>query len=364
MSRAPGGSKKTSLAGLRLVVCDNLELLDASYELGVSALMHATQQIPTRYIGLSNSLNDPADMAAWLNVDPLALHSFRPIDRDQSLSISTHGFTIPQSGALFKAMAKPAHMAIRSAPGEPAIVFVPSRGQCRAIGLDLITQAALEMETARGYLPDDVAADALEPALARLQDRSLADLLTRGIGVVHDGVARADRMLTLALFTEGVVRVLLVPHDAAWALPVRAASVVVMGTQYVHVAPGAGGEARRLRDYTLEALVRMQGRAVRHNGVGHFHLFCQAEAKDTFLRFLTDGLPLESKALEGDALRAWYHAQRAQGRIKSKQDGVDALSFTFLAHRLQTNPAFYDASPQGTKSERLSRIVDGLETSA
>ena len=117
-----------------------------------------------------------------------------------------------------------------------------------------------------------------------------------------------------------------------------------------------------MRDYSLEELVRMQGRAVRHNGAGHFHLFCQAEAKDTFLRFLTDGLPLESRLLEGDQLRSWYRQQRSLGRIQTKQDGVDALSFTFLAHRLQTNPAFYDASPHGSKSDRLSRIVDELES--
>ena len=40
----------------------------------------------------------------------------------------------------------------------------------------------------------------------------------------------------------------------------------------------------------------------------------------------------------------------------------DATVLT-VAHRLQTNPAFYDASPQGSKSDRLSRIVDGLESS-
>lgn len=359
LSKTPLDRRRNIFGLLRLVVCENIELLDSAYELAVSALLHATQQLPVRFIGISSSLNDPVDLAAWLNVDPQALHSFRPIDRDQSLTVSTHTFTIPQSAALFKAMAKPAHAAIQGAPGEPAIVFVPSRGQCRSVALDLITQCALETETTRGYLSEDISPDALEHYLARLQDRSLVDFVTRGIGFFHEGILRQDRMLILELYAEGIVRVLVVPHDSCWSLPVRAATVVVMGTQYVHVA--RDGSERQLRDYTLEELVRMQGRAVRHNGAGHFHLFCQAEAKDTIMRFLADGLPLESKLLEGDELRTWYLEERKRGAIRNKKDAVEALSFTFLSHRLQTNPVFYDAPTEGDKSYRLSRIVDDLD---
>lgn len=351
------------LQGLRLVVCENLELLQAPYELAISILLHATQQFPTRYIGFSSSLNDPSDLAAWLGVDPSALHSFTPSDRDQYLTTSTHTFTIPQSAALFKAMAKPAHTAIQSAPGEPAIVFIPSRAQCKPIALDLITQCALEMQTASGYLSDEVSSDALDVYLTRLQDRSLVDFVTRGVGFYHEGLTKQDRALLLELYAEGIVRVLIAPRDACWSLPVRAGTVVVMGTQYFHVS-GKDGEERQLRDYPLEELVRMQGRAVRHNGGGHFHLFCQSEAKDTFMRFLTEGLPLESKLLETDDLRAWYRGTRDTGGFRSRQDGADALSFTFLARRLESNPAYYDVPPELSIDERISRVVDDLETSS
>lgn len=347
-----------ALAGLRMVVCENLELLDASYELGVSMLLHATQQLPVRYVGISNSLNDPADLAGWFNVDPMALHSFRPGDRDQSLSISAQTFTIPQPTAFFKAMAKPAHTAIQGMPNQSALVFVPSRGHCHSVARDLITQCALEDVTARGYLNHNVEPDFLESQLGRIQDRSLVDVITHGIGFFHEGITKPDRTKILELYAEGIIRVLIVPHDSCWTLPVRAATVVVMGTQYLHAA--AVGEERQLRDYTLEELVRMQGRAVRHNDLGHFHLFCQAEGKDTFMRFLTDGLPLESKLLDGGELRSWYEDQRRSGSIKTKQDGADALSFTFLAQRLQSNPAYYGAASSGTRSERLSRVVDDL----
>ncbi|KAF7790916.1 hypothetical protein EIP86_001874 [Pleurotus ostreatoroseus] len=341
-----------------MVLCENLELLDSAYELAVSLLIHATQQHPTRYVGLSSSLNDPADLGAWLGVNSTSLHSFRPSDRDQALTVSTHTFTIPQSAALFKAMAKPAHAAIQGTFGESAIVFVPSRGQCHSVARDLITQCALQMESTKGYLPDDISVEVLEDYLARLQDRSLVDFISRGIGFFHPDISKQDRTFILQLYAEGIVRVLIVPHDSCWTLPVRAACVVVMGTQYLHVSPD--GQERQMRDYKLEELVRMQGRAVRHNNTGYFHLFCQTEGKDTFMRFLNDGLPLESKLLETEHARTMYQAIRSRGELRSKQDGVDMLSFTFLARRLESNPSYYDVPP-GSRSERLSRIVDDLE---
>ncbi|KAG6832920.1 hypothetical protein H0H92_004804 [Tricholoma furcatifolium] len=344
------------IVGLDLFVCENLELLDSTCELAISLLRHATQSSSTRFVGVSASLNDAFDLADWLDVDPSGLHSFRPRDRDQSLSFSTSTFTIPQSGALFKAMAKPAHTAIQGAPpGEPAIVFVPSRGQCKAIALDLLTQCALEMETERGYLPPDTLPEYVEDYLARLQDTSLIDFVSKGLGFFHEGIQRPDRNLMLEMYAEGLIRVLVVPRDSCWTLPVRATVVVVMGTQYYQV--GAEGSDRQLRDYALTELVRMQSRAVRHIGSGYFYLFCQAEAKDTISRFLNEGLPIESQLLETDDLARWFNAQKGRFEGLREQDLLDVLSFTFLARRVVSNPAFYDCTSTD-RDENLSRIVD------
>ncbi|PCH41279.1 Sec63-domain-containing protein [Wolfiporia cocos MD-104 SS10] len=346
-------------SSLRLVLCENLELLDSAYELATSLLLYATQAFPVRFVGLSNSLNDPSDLAAWLGVDPMALHSFRPRDRDQSVTLHTQTFTIHQSAALFKAMAKPAHMAIQETPSEPAIVFVPSRNMCITVARDLITQCALETGTDRGYLPDHIEAEQLEQYILQLQDRTLVDIVNRGVAIFHEGISKADSHVILKLYAEGLVRVLIVPRSSCWMLRVRAATVVVMGTQYLWVMD----EERQVRNYSLEELVRMQGRAVRHDGAGHFYLLCQAESKDTFVHFLTDGLPLESKLLETNILRDWYRDRRKDGSIADKQQAADMLSFTFLARRLRSNPVYYDGSPTSL-NQLLSQVVDSLEAEA
>ncbi|KIK65385.1 hypothetical protein GYMLUDRAFT_350494 [Collybiopsis luxurians FD-317 M1] len=352
--RSPGDT----ITALDLVVCENLHELDSDYELSVSLLRHATQTSPTRYLGLSSSLTDASDLAAWLNVDKYAFHSFRPADRSQSLITSIQAFTIPHSGSLFKAMAKPTHSAIRQVVlEESAIVFVSSRNQCRATALDLLTQCALEDHSDRGYLQPGVDEYIQEDYMTRLQDQSLADFLSKGVGFFHDGLKRHDRSLMLQLYAEGIVRVLIVPWDVCWSLPVRAAAVIVMGTQYAQYA--AEGQERQVREYGLTELVRMQSRAVRHSGSGHFHLFCQAEAKDTYARFLMNGLPLESKLLDTDVLMEFLRTERKRGSLKKKQDVMDILSFTFLANRVGTNPAYYDCLSR-SRNENLSRIVGQL----
>ncbi|KAF5363477.1 hypothetical protein D9756_000504 [Leucocoprinus leucothites] len=351
------------VAGLDLVICDDLEQLDSTYEWAVCLLRHATQFHPTRYVGFSESLNDPTDLADWLSIHPAALISFQPRDRDQVLSFSIQPFTIPHSASLYKAMAKPAHAAIKTAPqGENAIVFVSSRGLCRSIALSLLTQCMLEMESTRGYLPENASDEYVEDVCARLQDASLADFASKGIGFFHGGIKKQDRLLMLGLFAEGILRVLIVPRDSVTSLPVRAAVVVVMGTQYVSTGETSNLGDRQVLDYSLPEIVRMQSRAVRHSGAGHFFLFCQAEARDTLTRFLNDGLPLESDLAESPVVVEWMKAQKVNWEEK-KQDLIDALSFSFLARRVVTNPSYYDYSSED-RNESLSRIIDGLVESA
>jgi len=77
------------------------------------------------------------------------------------------------------------------------------------------------------------------------------------------------------------------------------------------------------------------------------------------MRFLEGGLPLESRLPSSHQLQQWYKHHRGRGHIRNKHEGVQALSWTFLARRTASNPTYYDN--KGTRDECLSRIVDELE---
>ncbi|KAF9569347.1 Sec63-domain-containing protein [Agrocybe pediades] len=342
--------------GLHLILCEALEQMDPTYELAISLLRLSLQTMPVRFIGISASVNDTADLARWLSVDEMAIHNFRPQDRDQSLVTSRQTFSIPYSSSLFKAMAKPAHRAIQDAPaGSQAIVFVPSRGQCRSIALDLITRCTLEMEIGRGYIPDAIPDDLVGDYCARFQDSSLLDYVQKGVGFFHAGIRKNDRNLMLEMFAEGIIRVLVVPKDSCWSLPIRAAVVVVLGTQYAHVEEAGG--VREIKDYSLTEVVRMQSRAIQQSEIGYFHLFCQAESLEIYSRFLEEGLPLESQLGDSQILRDWV--QTVYSSEADKQRIVDALSFTFLSQRVTSNPSYYGFISHD-REENLSYITDQL----
>ena len=346
----------TNIQGLRLVVCENLEQLDSVYELGLSLLKTVTQFTSTRFVGLSASLNDPTDLANWLDVEPAALFSFRPQDRDQSLTMSSQTFAIPHSVSLFKAMAGPAHRAIQySLRGSPALIFVPSRGQCRSTAMDLIKHCTLNMETTRGYIDVDISDEIIGDYCTRLNDKTLVDFVSKGVGFFHTGMDKSDRNLMLGMYTEGFIRVLIVPKDSCWIVPVQAAIVIVMGTQFVQTQEGS--DTRRILDYSLTEVVRMQSRAVRDTGSGQFHLFCQAEALQTYSRFLDDGLPVESQLTETKTLRSWV--KTVLHHPIDRQQVVDLLSFTFLSQRVISNPSYYGFTNRN-RDENLSAIVDQL----
>ena len=350
-SLTASGERIASLGQLKLVVLEDLDILDADYELAISVLRLRCHGLPVRFVGLSASLNDPGDLAAWLQVDNSALFSFRPFDRDRPFTVATKTFTTPLSSALYKAMAKPAHSAIISHPEQPAIIFVPSRNHCRSVAMDLITECALaDLNNIRGFVPPHIDQNELEFRLAKLQDRALLDFVSKGVGFFHEKVGKKDRALMLQMYIEGIVRVLIVPRYSCWTLPVRAGVVIIMGTQYVVV--GEDKSDRQVRDYELEEIVRMQGRAIRPDRDGHLHLFCHPDAKDMFARFLNEGLPLESSLLDGDSLVVdWIKKSRGtdasiQERAK-KPEVHKILSWTFLRHRIASNPVYYDIERGG-----------------
>lgn len=353
-SLAAGGERITSLERLKLVILESLEILDADYELAISVLRLRCHGLPVRFVGSSASLNDSADLASWLQVDNSALYSFRPTDRDQSFAIVTKTFTTPFSSALFKAMAKPAHSAITFHPERPVIVFVPSRNHCRSVAMDLITQCALsDINNIRGFVPSHVDQNELEFRMVKLQDRTLVDFVSKGIGFYHPGVGKTDRALMLQMYIEGVVRVLIAPRQSCWTLPVRAGVVIVMGTQ--HVVFGEDKSDRQVRDYELEEIARMQGRAIRPGLDGHLYLFCHPDAKDMFARLLNEGLPLESSLPDaGPLVVDWIQKSRGAdilvGKQKKNQGVHNILSWTFLRRRITSNPIHYDIKRGGNDS--------------
>ncbi|GAA6006189.1 hypothetical protein JCM10207_000556 [Rhodosporidiobolus poonsookiae] len=349
---------------LDLVVAHDLHAIDAPYELVLSRLRLAYPA--TRVVASSASLADAGSLAAWLDVPEHAVYSFSPGTRTSALTTNFQPFSTPHSFALLRQMVKPAYDAMRTASGS-TIAFVPSRSQCRATAKDLVTHSASDLE--ESFVADG-ALDSVAAYAEQLTDVDLAEALTHGTAVFHEGLKPAEQRLALELFASGVVRVLIASREACWTLPVRASLVIVMSAQFVALRPSPveGGEAEReIVDYAMPELLQMQSLAVPPNAETSAEclILCQKDQADLYGKFLQQGAVLESALPLDPLLPSAVFADLVAGRVKDRQDVVDFLSWTFASSRLSANPSYYlsdsgytTSGSTPSHSALLSRLAD------
>ncbi|WWD19805.1 hypothetical protein CI109_104269 [Kwoniella shandongensis] len=393
-----------------LVVLEDLHLLDEIYELCIAKILSFARAAHTRIVGITSSLNDPTDLAAWLGLDsppsddegttigiqPPGLYSFYPADRGNPISVSIKTFTIPHGPTLLKTMVKPTYDILKSVTGG-AIVFVPSKQACMTVAADLVTQSGTEMDL-EGFL--STPREHVEPLLQRLKDQKLYEPILHGIGYITGNSAPSDLALVLELFASGILRAIIVPRQACWTLPVRGDTVIVMGAQYAKSTPAPNvkgtkqpqthGESfeRQIINYSRKELVKMQGLAISSAAPeakgGRMFVMCQAEQQIIISRILADGLPLESnfpsilsrnssvsevtiKLLEDKLLprrgRPTLDIQPLADRPKKadidprKRDMMDLINWTYWAVRAKRNPSYYDLE-KSVESDKVSRLID------
>ncbi len=361
---------------LALIVLKDLHLLDDQYEISVARILSIARPARIRVVGITSTLNDPSDLANWLGVELQSRFSFYPRDRGNPVVVSLKTFSITHSSTLLKVMVKPAYDILKSSTAG-AILFVPSRAACRTVAADLVTQSGTEMDL-NGFLAAPRAD--VEPLLQRLRDVSLFEPVLHGIGYIIPGMAPNDLSLVLELFASGILRALIVPREACWTLPVRAETVVVMGAQYVQNTGGYDRSDRQVVNYSRQEIVKMQGFAVRSadqtSTGGRMFVMCQSEQATAISRVLNDGLPLESSL--PDLLRRKGSPEAISalaGMLKHRQpppppqlhrpsvpdlrkrDMMDMIGWTYLPHRIESNPTYYDMH-RGKEGEELSRLLD------
>ncbi|GAA5829196.1 hypothetical protein JCM11251_004156 [Rhodosporidiobolus azoricus] len=348
-----------------LVIAHDLHALDAPYELALSRLRWAHPA--TRIVGSSASLADAGSLAAWLDVPDHATYSFSPGTRTSALTNNIQPFSAPHSYGLLRQMVKPAYDAMRTTSGL-SIAFVPSRSQCRITAKDLVTHSASDLEesfVAEGSL------DMVTAYAEQLSDPDLAEALTHGIAVFHEGLKPAEQRLALELFGSGIVRVLIASREACWTLPVRASLVIVMSAQFVALKPHpAGGEAERdIVDYAMPDLLQMQALAVPpspEQSSAEFLVLCQKDQGDLYTKYLQQGVVLESSLPLDPLLPAFVFDELSSGRLVTRQEIVDFLAWTFTSSRFDTNPSYYLSdsayyiSSATSHSSIVSRLADSL----
>ncbi|CCG24380.1 Slh1 protein [Candida orthopsilosis Co 90-125] len=341
-----------------LVIMDEIHLLASDrgpiLEMIVSRVNYISSQTkqPIRLLGMSTAVSNAFDMAGWLGVRN-GLFNFPQSVRPVPLQMYIDGF--PDNLAfcpLMKTMNKPAFLAIKQhSPDKPVLIFVASRRQTRLTALDLIHLCGMESNPRRFLNMSDYE---LEDVLEKVKDETLKLSLQFGMGLHHAGLVESDRQVSHKLFESGKIQILIATSTLAWGVNLPAHLVIVKGTQFFDA------KIEGYRDMDLTDILQMMGRAGRpaFDTSGTAIVYTKESKKIFYKHFLNLGFPVESSLHK--VLDNHIGAEISAGTIKTRQEAMDFLTWTFLYRRAHNNPTYYgieDVSQYGI-SQYLAGLID------
>lgn len=322
-----------------LVIIDEIHLLGGDrgpiLEIIVSRMNYIASQTEgsVRLVGMSTACANAMDLGNWLGVKE-GLFNFRHSVRPVPLEIFIDGFP-EQRGfcPLMQSMNRPTFLAIKThSPEKPVIVFVASRRQTRLTAKDLINYCGMEDNPRRFVRMSE---EDLQLNILRVKDEALREALSFGIGLHHAGLVETDRQLAEELFANNKIQVLIATSTLAWGVNLPAHLVVVKGTQFFDA------KIEGYKDMDLTDVLQMLGRAGRpqFDTSGIARIFTQDAKKAFYKHFLHTGFPVESSL--HNVLDNHLGAEVSANTIRSKQDALDYLTWTFFFRRLHKNPSYY-----------------------
>lgn len=330
---------------VRLLIIDEVHMLHDERGAVLESLVARTErqvestQSLIRIIGLSATLPNYVDVADFLKVNKQAGlfyfdASFRPVPLEQHFIGVKGKAGSKQSKENLDNIAfdKVKEMLERD---HQVMVFVHSRRDtmvtARMLHQKAIEQFCMDLFDPSGHPKYDQACRDMKSSRAK----DIRDLLSKGIGVHHAGMARADRNLMERLFADGVLKVLCCTATLAWGVNLPAAAVVIKGTQVYSAQVG------KFVDLGILDVLQIFGRAGRpqfeDTGIG---MICTTQDRlQHYLRAITEQQPIESRF--SAKLVDNLNAEIALGTVTSIQDAVQWIGYSYLFVRMQRSPTSY-----------------------
>ncbi|KAH6604717.1 hypothetical protein Trco_006424 [Trichoderma cornu-damae] len=354
---------------VRLIIIDEIHLLHDDrgpvLESIVSRTIRKTEQTgePVRIVGLSATLPNYRDVASFLRVDTkkAMFHfdgSFRPCPLRQEFIGVTDRKAIKQ----LKTMNDVTYNKVIEHVGthrNQMIIFVHSRKET-AKTAKYIRDKALEMETINQILRHDAGSrEVLAEAASQATDQDLKDILPYGFGIHHAGMNRIDRTDVEDLFARGAIQVLVSTATLAWGVNLPAHTVIIKGTQIYSPEKGSWVEL------SPQDVLQMLGRAGRpqFDTYGEGIIITTQSEIQYYLSLLNQQLPIESQFVS--KLVDNLNAEVVLGNVRTRDEGVEWLGYTYLFVRMLRSPGLYQVGAEYEDDEALEqKRVDLIHSAA
>ncbi|KAK9299813.1 hypothetical protein QLX08_007269 [Tetragonisca angustula] len=362
------GGEKTFTSLVRLIIIDEIHLLHDERGPVLEALVARTirnietTQEDVRLIGLSATLPNYQDVAAFLRIKPESGlfyfdNSFRPVALEQQYI----GVTEKKALKRFQVMNEIVYeKTMEHAGRNQVLVFVHSRKETGKTAR-AIRDMCLEKDTLGQFLREGSASmEVLRTEAEQVKNQELKDLLPYGFAIHHAGMTRVDRTLVEDLFADRHIQVLVSTATLAWGVNLPAHTVIIKGTQVYNPEKGRWVELGALD------VLQMLGRAGRpqYDTKGEGILITNHSELQYYLSLLNQQLPIESQLIS--KMSDMLNAEIVLGTIQNIRDAVTWLGYTYLYIRMLRCPNLYSISQDKLKEDPLLELhrADLIHSSA
>jgi pre-mRNA-splicing helicase BRR2 len=349
VTRKSGERTYTQL--VRLLIIDEIHLLhDSRGPVLESIVARTVRQVETtqemvRIVGLSATLPNYADVAAFLRVDPeqglfFFDNSFRPVPLQQQYI----GITEKKALKRFALMNEICYEKVLACAGRhQVLIFCHSRAETAKTATAL-RDLCVENETIGQFIaPESATSEILREEAESAANPALKELLEYGFAIHHAGMTRADRNSVEDLFASKHIQVLCSTSTLAWGVNLPAHTVIIKGTQMYNPEKGRWVELSPLD------IMQMLGRAGRpgFDTEGEGIIVTQHSELQYYLSLMNQQLPIESQLVA--KLPDMLNAEVVLGGVGTLRDAADWLGYTYLHVRMLQSPETY-----GVTVEELS----------
>lgn len=354
---------------VRLVIIDEIHLLHDDrgpvLESIVARTIRKTEQTgePVRIVGLSATLPNYKDVASFLRCDVKKdLFHFDSTFRPCPLRQEFIGVTDRKAIKQLKTMNDVTYNKVMEHVGQnrnQMIIFVHSRKET-AKTAKYIRDKALELDTINNVLRHDAGSrEVLNEAAGQATDADLKDILPYGFGIHHAGMNRVDRADVEDLFASGAIQVLVSTATLAWGVNLPAHTVVIKGTQVYSPEKGSWVEL------SPQDVLQMLGRAGRpqFDTYGEGIIITTQTEIQYYLSLLNQQLPIESQFVS--KLVDNLNAEVVLGNVRTRDEGVEWLGYTYLFVRMLRSPGLYQVGAEYEDDDALEqKRVDLIHSAA
>ncbi|TWU78025.1 DEIH-box ATPase [Metarhizium rileyi] len=354
---------------VRLVIIDEIHLLHDDrgpvLESIVARTIRKTEQTgePVRIVGLSATLPNYKDVASFLRCDVKKdLFHFDSTFRPCPLRQEFIGVTDRKAIKQLKTMNDVTYNKVMEHVGSnrnQMIIFVHSRKET-AKTAKFIRDKALELDTINQVLRHDAGSrEVLKEAASQATDADLKDILPYGFGIHHAGMNRVDRADVEDLFASGAIQVLVSTATLAWGVNLPAHTVVIKGTQVYSPEKGSWVEL------SPQDVLQMLGRAGRpqFDTYGEGIIITTQTEIQYYLSLLNQQLPIESQFVS--KLVDNLNAEVVLGNVRTRDEGVEWLGYTYLFVRMLRSPGLYQVGAEYEDDDTLEqKRVDLIHSAA